>query len=76
MAKKLDDYGKGRESVIKELLKYTDAEIKKLFIDKGKVDKKDIKSVAKHNLIMGHSRQLIKIKVLLNVKLKNLREVE
>jgi hypothetical protein len=73
--KKLDEYGRGRESVIKELLKYADVEIKKLFVDKGKVDKKDIKSVAKHNLIMGHSRQLMKVKTLLNVKLKNLKEV-
>lgn len=75
--KKLDDFGKGRSSVIHELKKYNLKEMQKLqkAIDLIPDIKNDKKGFAKRILLKGHLRQLNKIEILLNVKLKNLKEV-
>lgn len=71
----LDQFGQGRNSVLKELKRYNLKEMQKLqkAIDATPGDKTNLKNFSKRILLVGHIRQLYKIDTLLDVKLKNLK---
>ena len=77
--KQLDEFGKGRNSVLRELKRYNLKEMQKLqkaidAIPNIKID--DLKGFTKRILLKGHMRQLDKLDILLDVKLKNLKDAK
>ena len=73
----LDQFGQGRNSVLRELKRYNLKEMQKLqkAIDAIPDIKNDKKGFAKRILLLGHIRQLGIIETLLDVKLKNLKRL-
>jgi len=68
--KNLDRFGQGRKSVLDELKKYNFKEMQKLQI---KMDATNDK--IKRSLLAGHFRQLVKLNTLIDVKIKNLKDI-
>jgi hypothetical protein len=73
----LDQFGQGRNSILRELKRYNLKEMQKLqkAIDATPEDKTNLKQFAKRQLLKGHIRQLGIIETLLDVKLKNLKRL-
>lgn len=73
----LDQFGQGRNSVLRELKRYNLKEMQKLqkAIDETPEDKTNLKQFAKRQLLKGHMRQLGRIDILLDIKIKNLKKL-
>ena len=72
--KELNEYGKGRKSVIDEMIQFIDHDITKSKM--AKKEAQESKQGYKEATIQGHIQGLIKAKQRLNTKLNNLKTVQ